>query len=194
MLRLSFLSVSFRRITFLCAAAFFLVCGAACVAAEIATKPTAEPLTQAQREAFQWFDNLGFPTLKDRQLVRIATGEWSQSGNNPPENRYVVAFLLKSESGSFTALALDLDTETFKPTPPKTPEHQHVGYETLDLKKEAATYVKSLRAMRDKNKDEPSWYFRHMWHFGPYMSEDAEIFVLARACQANALESQARAV
>ena len=193
MFRLCPLSVSYWRTIFAFATGFFLVCEALSLAAEPPTvKPANTALSQTQREAFKWFDGLGFPTLKDRQLVRIATGRWSQSGDNPPQNGYVAAFLLKSEGDFFTALALDLDTETFKSTPPKTPEHQRVGYEKLDLKKEAAAYVTSLRAVRDKNKDEPTWFFRHMWHFGPYLSEDAEIFVLARACAANGMESQAR--
>lgn len=151
-----------------------------------ATKPAVISFTQSQREALKWFDGLGFPDLKNRQLVRVATGRWSQSGDEPPQNRYVLAFLLKSEGDRFTVIGLDLDLDTLKSTPLKTPEHQQVGYEKLDLQEQAAAYVKSLRAMREKNKDEPSW------HFGPYLPEDVQVFVLARACLAAGLQTQAR--
>ena len=115
-------SLDERWVIFLCSLGLLLDAPATALAGERSpAKPAAEGLTQSQRDAMKWFDGLGFPDLKGRQLVRVATGQWSRSDDNPPENTYFIAFLLKTEGDQFTVMGANLDTRTFKATPPGAP-------------------------------------------------------------------------
>jgi hypothetical protein len=154
-------------------------------------KPAAESLTQSQQDAFQWFDGLGFPSLKDRQLVLVATGQWFRSADNSLKNTYRLAFLLKSEGDQFTVLDLDLKMLTFMNSVPGTPEHLRRGYGKLDFKEQVEEYLKTLRAPQSRNNDNPSLISRHIRNYG--FSRDATpMFVLARACAADGLAAQAK--
>ena len=43
-------------------------------------------------EAFRWFARLGFPDVKGKQFVRVATGQWSRYVGSAPTNQYIDAF------------------------------------------------------------------------------------------------------
>ncbi len=116
----------------MCSLGSLLVChGADDAGISLKGQPSAKLLTQSRQEAFEWFDGLGFPTLKDRRVVRVATGWSYRSGNDAPQNQYRIGFLIDTGSDRFTIFSLDLDTRTFTRTPTETPEHQRVGYKKL---------------------------------------------------------------
>lgn len=141
---------------------------------EPATKTT---LTQADREAIAWFDSLDFPDLAGKKCVRVATGYSVTYGDNPPTNRYRLAFLLDDRGGNFTVFELNLSTNTYEKTPAATPDSRRVGYEVLDLKEVAAAHLALLRKPQDRDD--------HSQRFGGRLDERSEVFVLARGCAAN---------
>lgn len=144
----------------------------------------ANPLTADELKAFEWFGGLGFPDVKEAKYVRVLTGRWSQSGDEPPQNSSIVAFLLKG-GDEFTVLTLSLETETFKKRPDDAPEHEQVAFELLDLKAEAADEIKALRARLDaEQSDLPR-------RFGERLAERAEVFVFAWGCWRHGLVSEA---
>jgi hypothetical protein len=132
------------------------------------------------RNAFVWFEKLGFPDVKDCRYIRIATGQWSQHGNAPRQNTYLNAFLIDEKDNTFTALTLDLFIKTFEKTEPNTPKHQQVAYEELNLEKEVKVYLNLLQNLPEDD---------HQRRFGERLNERAEVFVLAWACSRNGLES-----
>src|SRR5262249_35544919 len=73
--------------------------------------PTPAPSADERTKAFTWFGTLGFSDVKDRKLVRVATGRWHSSGGDPPQNTFVAGFLLKEEGSDFTIQTLSLTTE-----------------------------------------------------------------------------------
>jgi len=138
---------------------------------------TKATLTQADREAIAWFDSLEFPDLAGKKCVRVATGHSVTYGDDPPTNRYRLAFLLDDRGGNFTVFELNLSTNTYEKTLAATPESRRVGYEVLDLKEVADSHLALLR--KPKN---PVDHFRR---FGGRLDERSEVFVLARGCAAN---------
>ena len=163
-------------------AAFPLTLLAMVVALLSSAMSQAATATEAESD-FKWFSGLGFPDVKDRRLVRVATGLWSQSGNHPRQNRYVTGFLLAEEGTRFTVLALDLTESRLTNSLPGTAEHERVGFEPLDLKAYAAA---QLGALRQEPGDEDRWQ-----RFGERLAQRSEVFVFAWACWRNGLTNEA---
>lgn len=132
---------------------------------------------------FNWFGTLGFSDVKGSPYVRIATGWWSQRGDDGPKNQYLNGFLLSSNATSFKVLTLDLSTFVFTNSHPGTAEHERVGFELLDLHREVKQRLKELRSPPGK---EDLWKY-----FGAQMPEETEIFVLSWGCWRNGHESDA---
>lgn len=158
---------------------------ACALALSSAAAPAADPyagLPTEQRKTLAWFDTLGFPDVKGCTFVRVGTGNWSQSGDRPPQNQYLQAFLLRTHTNTFTVLSLDLVTRTFVATG-ATSEHERVFYEARDLRNAAES---RLQHVRNPPAKENAWD-----RFGEQMSERAEISVLAWGCARNGLIKQA---
>src|SRR5215470_5074256 len=68
------------------------------------------------RSDFEWFSTLSFPDLRGSLYVRVASGQWSKSGDDPPKNNYFNGFLLSSNANSFKVFTLNLSTRTFTNT------------------------------------------------------------------------------
>ncbi len=140
-------------------------------------------LTSSDIEAIQWFDQLSFPNLEKAKCVRVATGNWSKSGNEPPQNSFMVAFLLSDQEDAFTVFTRDLFTRTYTKTRPDTPTHQVIAFEIRDLASEAIDQLaqfptpESVKNARDR--------------FGALASERVEVFALARVCAAQKLDGVA---
>ncbi|MBN2498187.1 MAG: hypothetical protein JXR96_26590 [Deltaproteobacteria bacterium] len=149
--------------------------------------PMASPGPDAQAdEAFGWFQGLGLPDLAGKPFVRVATGEWIQTGAAPPRNTFVLAFLRSERAGRFELLTVDLFERAFEKTPAGTAEHLQVGYARLDFDSE-------LRALLDRlaSQDaETRWQQR----FGERLSLRAELFVLACYAHANGRPALAREI
>ncbi len=168
----------------------------ACIAAVLATLLVAAARSGGQEEkpyastaqervkAFRWFGTLGFPGVKGRKFVHVATGQGYQRAGEPPTNRYLHGFLTEDRGDTFSVLSLSLSTVTFKKTPPGTPEHARVGYEALAPARAAA---ERLKVLREKDSEEGrSWR-----GFGRAFSERGELFVLAWACWRHGLDGSA---
>lgn len=132
---------------------------------------------EERAKAFEWFDGLGLPDIREAQCVRVATGWWSRSGDDAPINTYQLGFLLEEEKDQFTALFTDLTRGTFTKTPPETNEHERVGYEKVELKEAAEAWLKELQTPVDE--DARRWN-----RFGERMPVRTELFVMARVCAA----------
>ena len=87
---------------------------------------------------FDWFTGLGFPDVRGYPYVRVATGWTSQTGNNPPQNRYFNGFLLGTNREEFRVIGLDLSVRTSTQTVAGTSESKRVGFDRLDLRREAS--------------------------------------------------------
>ena len=133
-------------------------------------------------KAFEWFDTLGFPDVKGKPFVRVATGWWSQVGDDPPVNHYRNGFLLKEDGEDFTVFLLDCETNHFTKTAPKMPDHQRVGFDVQDLAQFADTTIQSLRKLGANEERRDVWR-----RFGEKASETSEVFVAAWACDRNGL-------
>lgn len=134
------------------------------------------PAAKERSEDFAWFSGLGYPDVKDFPLVRVATGLWSKSGDEPPKNRYVHGFLLGQGGDKFTVMYLDLATDTLTKSAPEAKEHERVGYELKSLPEFAAEYLQELGERANAKPGE--WPRR----FGETIAQRAEIFVLAWGC------------
>ncbi len=145
--------------------------------------PDPSSIRPEAQEAFAWFKTLDFPDISDKKFVRVATGEWVRHGNDPPQNTFVHAFLLSEEPDSFTVLTIELFLRTFKRTPPSTPEHERVYYESTDLPERADFYLEFLRSPDADN-------FRGQNRMGKLQLR-AMVFFYSYACWKNGLESRA---
>src|SRR6266542_591511 len=151
-------------------------------------RPRDEPPSEDPKEAFTWFDTLGFPDVKGRPFVRVATGRWYQYENDPPRNTYVPGFLLEDTGDTFSVLTVSRATETYRKTHAKTAAPEQVGYEVLDLVKEALPCARGY-AMRSLL-PLPG----RTWSAAGSKSRlhpVTEVFVLAWACRRNGLDSLA---
>jgi hypothetical protein len=136
-------------------------------------------------KAFTWFGTLGFPDVKGRKFVRAATGESVRQGDEPPQNTYVLSFLLDNKKDSFVVFTPALSTLTLHKTKGKVAAHEWVGYEEHDLAAAAAAQLKALRDLA--RSDKPDFWRR----FGEQLTERTEVFVLAWACWRNGLDGLA---
>ena len=145
-------------------------------------KPLAAQLTENDRKLFDWYDGLEIHQFtKQQRLVEVDTGWWSQSGDEPPKNRSIHAFLLDESADEFSVMTLGLEKLTFKRTVDETPAHEKVGYRKVDLAKYTGQSVTRIA------KEGPFDRFRD----GSKVSPAAELFVLARACEVHSLEEVA---
>lgn len=135
---------------------------------------------------FQWFSNLGFPDVKGCPFVRVATGQWSQSGDEPPQNHYLKGFLLATNGNVFTVLSLNLSQAQFANSTASIPEHKRVGFEVLRLDAEAEALRRALQ--KPPGKDD-------VWRrFGEQTTERVDVFTLSDRSLTNVAERVARAV
>ena len=133
---------------------------------------------------FEWFNGLGFPDVKGSTLVRVATGQWSQRGDEPRQNRYEKGFLLATNGNVFTILSLSLSKPTFTNSSLGKLEHERVGFEVLKLDTEASALGKALQQRQGRN---------DLWpRFGEQTTERVEIFTLAWGCWRQGLEAEAQ--
>lgn len=142
-------------------------------------------------EALAWVDTLGLPAVKDCPFVRVSTGSWTKTGNQPPRNRFCYGFLTKDEGAEFRVYVRGIpgDEDAFPHSTegcwplavmtyikkPAAPEHERVGYEVLDLKKEATALRKKLRRPRPDSL--PRCYYER-----ESMDERVAVFLFARDC------------
>jgi hypothetical protein len=146
------------------------------------------PSTAKERaKVFTWFGTLGFPDVKGCKLVRVATGDWYISGDNPSRNTYLLGFVLEEKGKSFSVLTLGLTTRKFRWTPPGTSADQRVGYEKLPLAKTAVDYLQALRG--GPPVEDPG-----LKRLRANLSARAEVFVLAWACWRHGLNREAAAL
>lgn len=143
-------------------------------------------LTPEAKADFEWFSGLGFPEVKSASLVRVATGRWSHSGPEPPQNSYLLGFLLATNGNRFTTLDLDLSRHTFTNSAAGTAEHQRVGFERIGLKERAATFLDYYEKPRERDVEADLWR-----RFGERVTERSQVFVLAWACWGQGLEEEA---
>jgi hypothetical protein len=96
------------------------------VAAVIAACAAAPAMPQDP--ALTLFDRLSLPSLKDAALVRVATGDWSQTEDEDPQPWFEYGYLLADDGATFEVLTDRLDRLTLTRTPPGTPTHACVGF------------------------------------------------------------------
>ena len=145
----------------------------------------AEPdvLTPQARADFEWFSSLGFPDPKGCPCVRVATGQWYQSGDEPPKNRFLTAFLLATNGPRFQVFSMDLRKQTLVETNVEGKSYAKVGFDILTVTNEVA---EQLRAWREATNSRPAWplYLDPSWgRIG--------VFALGWACWRNGLETEA---
>jgi hypothetical protein len=159
-------------------ARLFLACGIVSIllmnlafADEKAASP--KPLSPEEiKQAFAWFDTLGFPDLSKCRFVRVSKGD-DEDGPVKRWDRGTFAFLVKDDGPTFRVFTIGLETETYNKTEEGTPDHLRVGYDAADLKKEVA---KALEQLQRNEAGE----FKRL--FGLYYLDAKGLFVLARAC------------
>ena len=144
-------------------------------------------LTPASKADFEWFSTLGFPDVKDAPFVRVATGGWSQSGGDPPQGQYALAFLLSTNGSTFSTLDMDLFQRTFTESAAGTEEYKRVGYEKIGLKERAGMLLDYYEKPHEQNVEADLWR-----RFGERVTERAQMFVLAWACWRQGMDDEAQ--
>ncbi len=148
-----------------------------------------QPVSPQAKADFEWFGTLGFPDLKDRPFVRMATGNWSRSGNEAAKNFYKKGFLLARSDHDFSVFTTDLFDLTYVNTPKDYPEHKRIGYDSWSLKDEVGEMLKSLEELRALARAGTG---------SPYesparrLSTRGQAFVLAYACWLQGLTTHAQ--
>ncbi len=159
---------------------------------ETPSLPSSTGLTPAQMEAFTWFDGLDGPSLKGCRPVCVAWANPRPIVDAGPNVLHEIAFLLDANDTQFTVLTLSTNVMTYPTNPPEHPFYVRGKFQEVDLGKQAAAYLASLRADRARSWDDPlrnSWF---LFQSGPHLSQGGEVFVLARACALAGLEPLAR--
>lgn len=144
-------------------------------------------LPDQARADFEWFSTLGFPEVKGRPYVKVATGEyWQSQGELVPHNTYLTAFLLATNADSFRVVTRELIERTFFTTNAAAPAHARVGYEVVNLSNEVAKVLIELKTPPED--DLAAWGRR----FGERLSERAQVFALGWACWRNGFDGLAQ--
>ncbi|HYT92499.1 MAG TPA: hypothetical protein VEL76_27535 [Gemmataceae bacterium] len=155
------------------------------VRADDAPRPAVKSTAAERTKAFEWFSGLGYPDVKGRKYVRVATGDWFQAGNAPPTNTHQRGFVLAEEGERFTVLTLSLAEPKYKRTPADTPSYKQVGYTATELKTGATAYLENLR----KPPKEQQWDAQGFGGVGLHLR--TQTFVLAWACWRHGLNELA---
>ncbi len=135
---------------------------------------SAAALAAERRQAFAWADTLGWPDVKQRKFVRVATGEPGGDKVNPTIS-YDYGFLIEDREGSFKVFTVGwLRTREYERTPPRTPPHKRVDHEPADLDEYAGS------ALKDRNLLD-----------GGYRPGQNSFFFLAWACSRRGLDRRA---
>lgn len=158
-------------------------------------------LSADARDALAWLDTLGFPDAKDLSYVRVATGSWTQRGNQTPENRFVEGFLVREEPDAFTVFICSVSDfkDRFgsdEPHAPLTtvrftrmttgPAHKRVDFEVLDFKKVSSEVLDRVRVQSVQPLRGLQW--------GQPLAHRARIVAFARACLQKDLSETASAL
>jgi len=129
------------------AVAFSIMLAAAC------HRPARADLPEKERDALAWYETLGYPNAKNLPYVRVTTGSWSQTGNQPPKHILTEGILVSQDAEAFTVFLCSVpDLHILDPLPepyaPLTtvrfvhattgPDQRRVDYEILDFQKVAA--------------------------------------------------------
>lgn len=133
--------------------------------------------SKAIEQAFEWFDTLRYPSLTKHDFVRVHVAAWRYPGDGPDAKHYMYGFLLTEQGKQITVLGLNLGTFTYQVTPPTASKNKRTTSSRVSLTDSATEYLKKLRTPKN---DELSDFRR----LGQRLTERAEVFVLARACQA----------
>lgn len=147
----------------------------------------AKPLQEAMREEFAWLDAFDAFDTSGLPYVRVFLPGTDPFGDGAAPGRMKPAFLLAHGDGRFAVRFADLMERTYQATPPGSPEEDHVGWEPGDLASDVLRFAADLGRNRDAG-----------WQ--PYLSNEtpertmslaAQAVLLARACHARGLGSEA---
>jgi hypothetical protein len=154
--------------------------------------PAVEP--EAVEDALAWFEQLGFPNVKDCPYVRVELQDPGTMENGLPRVRTDDGFLLSDSDGEFEVffggsvqrgpgfwIGQPLRVVTFKKGKQGTKALDVADYTRLDLKAEARKSVEALRLFDD----------RETFSTVNFLAPRAAAFVLARNCRQNGLNGAA---
>ncbi|HZQ46668.1 MAG TPA: hypothetical protein VFC07_06640, partial [Verrucomicrobiae bacterium] len=140
-------------------------------------------ITPRMRADFEWFQGLGFPDVKGKAYVRVASGSYSVD-EGFTNSAFEYGFLLAANGDKFTVLTSDLGIVNYSNSPSTTPEWERVGFELSDLKVQADEALKLLR----KATDSPGVYRRS----DGLNTERTCIFTFAYQCWRQGHDHEAR--
>lgn len=146
----------------------------------LAPAARADELTKQERDAFAWFDKLGYyPDLSKAPLVRVADGGWwhdFSAGKRRPS--FETGFLIDEKGDDFTIFLPSLKKLSLKRRPAKGDDFE-CSYEKLDLAKEAAKILADLPKRDAQQGPGEDLGYRYLTRI--------DVFVFARACAAQGL-------
>jgi hypothetical protein len=141
------------------------------------------PLTEADKKFFAWFDGLGYaPSLEKLPVVRVWSGNWSQSSGDPerrPDS--FLAFLLADDGRRFKVLTFGLQERSFTRAP-ATGDSMDVKVEPVDFGSLVNRWIPTVKTPVDSSGviDIPAGW-----------SSQLAFAVLARACAERRMEEVA---
>lgn len=148
---------------------------------------TGAPALEEERlSTFAWFGRLGFPDIKERPFVRVATGYSERGENEPPRMHYVYGFLLEDSGPTFEVLLPTLEIRTYEKTGAEVGAGKRIGYDAIDLARWAASELKSLNE-RAQGGERDRWR-----RLGAQLTERGEVFVMSWACWRYGIDGTSR--
>jgi hypothetical protein len=144
--------------------------------------PAPKSAALERNKAFEWFNTLGFPDIKDRKFVRATTGVLQGNGDGTSANFAIYGFLLSDMGDRFSVLTVDLDQKNLQKSKAETAADHRVGFEPADLKTYAGAELKTVQS---PNADDwsKSW--------GMDLHPRTKAFLLAWICWRHDLEDLA---
>ena len=129
-------------------------------------------------EVFKWFDRRGFHDYSKLPFVKVTTQSWFQTGNEPPENSTMYAFLMNESETKFTVYTMGLKVQLFTFIRTESLSFNVGKFERVNLAEYSKTFLRELVERAAANE-------RNSWRrFGNQLNEGSEVVVLARACAA----------
>lgn len=128
-----------------------------------------EPTREDLEATYEWYDGLGFPDVRELELIRVYPGYATEVAGGPPERYFLHAFLLSSDESEFEVLHLDLTRATYERSDPGASSEDWIGFEAMLVEEHAEALLEA------PEEHEGSLYV-------PLTR--ARVFLIARSCAA----------
>lgn len=142
-----------------------------------------EVTRESLQAAFRWFDGLGYPHVGELPFVRVMDGTSDKDATGKVVEHAIYGFLVGRQEDRFTVFFPDLTQKTYLQNHLPTTSSKRVDFNIVDIETWARDWIADAKR--------PSAAKKLLDRFDGRINEDAQMFVLARACSGHRLDSLA---